>query len=39
MNKCEGDKARVVAKGHVIISSTGCFHSCMMAGMGEESAG
>ncbi len=25
----QGDKARVVAKGHVIISSTGCFHACL----------
>jgi hypothetical protein len=43
MNKFEGNKARVVAKGHVIISSTGCFHACldmcMMAGMGEEMQG
>jgi hypothetical protein len=27
MNKCEGNKARVVAKGHVIISRTGYFHA------------
>lgn len=43
MNKFEGNKARVVAKGHVIISSTGCFHACLdmykMAGMGEEMQG